>query len=846
SKNKEDKDVNGIIVFDKLIQRSTNLQNRIMYLDFETGRKVILLNNSISNWGEKERNLTQSYQDAKNLFKLIRSDLLGYNIEFQKRIDSLRFGWDNPMMIIGRTCKIEKLVNWIENGVSGYIHCLGSSGCGKSWFAKSLLDYRHMGSLSNSILMYHLGFGANSSQAVFISSLTEQVRTRFGLHQAILAEEFSSEAAQKRMIQFLECVKTNSDQEELILVIDGYDEVMTTSRNSITPLDFLPDEEMLPEGVFIILLGRPFDECGSIAKSAIRRLSDSLNKRMISFDEEPNEARLLVSTLVERELINQSDIIKTKVIELSEESPLRAAHFCALINTGVAQVIFSNNTSISNLYKSFLSGIEKKVGSIYFNSLYRPLLSILAVARAPLPLSFLADVIGVIQEKALIAVIDLSHLIRSVRDDGLGEVKLEIYHREYREYVRDVEADWVLGHNLLASFLTQIGSISSGNSEEYVDLYSSKNLIIHLIGAGKRAELIEYFKNTFSSGILIDPEQLISGLRPCETVASVQICLERLYLLREIFLELELQQDYKNTILVVIDANISGHLGSKNPKEASEILSSAISILESSDFLKKDYRLRSSLNYKLFEAYINLGLRDNAKIALERSIRIYETELRETQKADERALSLIQLVWYYIGMANCFSDEKNSKTQYMLMANNFLTLICDLKDLDDDVKNQKWRVEGYLYFNSAFVFPAEQQSFLERSIDAYKMAQIADPEDSQLLYSLISSMRALANFFYDHNSFYLARKILFEAQNLLDKLVRYDSSNLFYIRMKAILNRIKAQLDIQENDLASAISLMEIACSEMGKVKTSIINNAIKREYDLYLSELEEMKGRLN
>lgn len=409
----KDQGIYSLLTFDKI-------RKGYFFLDCFYGKKIRfpsmpLLDQWVSSLEELGK--------IKLIDQLSNSDLLNnMNITYSKKLlqsfDQIEFGSDTQKKYVNPTEQINAIQQAVcdlnEKFGNGYIHVIGEAGMGKSWISFALKHKQYFG-FANSVVKYHIRVGMRQNPEIFVASMCEQVANDQGhaVQTRIQFEKFSEK--REAVKHFFEEVLEKSYQNQLILVLDGIDELLDLENGSI--VDYLPFAHDLPEDVIIILFSRPEQELRSQAFHFINQIKSSDNYRAIDLKQFNNERKLLFKTyLIEKCAITNDHLIQ-RAIKVSKDSFLMLSLLGKLYYGFDKQSTYDELPStIDELYSNYLSQLKLGVGGSIFEKLYMKVLLILAFSPIPLDLFTISDLTGIKEEKVVFTLFDIGHFFNIHRE----------------------------------------------------------------------------------------------------------------------------------------------------------------------------------------------------------------------------------------------------------------------------------------------------------------------------------------------------------------------------------------------------------------------------------------------
>lgn len=859
----------GVLIFDKRVLSREGRPKADVYLDYEAGTKTVMA--SVPTRGLVESiDATSLALDGKEtrLAETLKADRTSYSASLHERVQRLRLGLDDAHRFVTPREAIAGLRAWLDSVPLGYLHVIGPAGVGKSWLAGNLQRADVLGEdHAGSVLTFHVGFGSAQSQAVFVSELNSQALRRFDRMQAVLAEEHTPAAARERLSRFLSDLAASSPSGEVILVVDGVDEVVDAPDRDVSILDFLPDVETLADGVHIVLFSRPIAEVGETGRRSVNRLRASAASESEAWQELPidpasGQQQQLVEKLIGDRLSGEAVELRKRVEELSSGIPLRAAHLCTLVKMSDGEALEHVGGSLAALYATYLERMQQRIGATWFNRLYRPLISVLAVAREPLDLEGLAEVLDVSAEHIFLASLDLSDCLRTRRYAGEATVFLEVSHFELRQFVRDQPEMWEEGHAKLGRcFLRWWRDEWLTQPDRRIEQYAACYLPVHLVGAQDGDGLSEVLSRSLQGDATLGLDYLrvvLDGLRGHERLVAMETVRHRLAFLADVLGRVQetLREedalgdevsDRMYGLRIQVVASLADRYAHTAPERALEFLGRAVELANAAaadlrgDGQRAIETERAVLSYKLHENLRSAGRSVEAKQALRDSLKLREELAASAVSVQERRSQLNAVIWCHLGMATFGGTSEPEKVEHLGRAESVLREIGQLGAESPEVEDQVARLQAVVASSLAAVRPDDRAGLLEQAIAAYRRARQTSPEDRFLEYSLGSAERYLANARLERDEPEAALPHMIEAEKIVVDLLEYEPANVFYIRLDAHLRRLRSRLKLREGDTADAIERMRDACRRMEAAGAVLKSALAQREIDEFRTELESI-----
>ena len=351
---------------------------------------------------------------------------------------------------------IDRLWKAIEEVDTGYVHLEGPGGVGKSYIARALKaeagEERGI-----PVLLHHIFSGSRTDHRVFITLLGDEAKEQLNWRtQEVQAKDQSAAALAEEFREFLGTLMTANQAVQLIVVLDGLDELPARESGEFALADFLPPASNLPKGCVVVLTGRRELRPGIAERIAhIRALSGEKQFRVLALDAAERKNRdLLAHYALERlpEPLRRTDLAE-RVVEKAGGRFLYVFHLVQALAAGAFTEADELPTA-DRFYPAYLARLRERVGDVLYEEVYRSLLLFLVAARAPITFDQLAGW-GLRREHLRTALYDISDFIEelrvSPRHEGVDDMDTRSRYRiAHLEFVAFVEGDAAL-----ASLLTQ-------------------------------------------------------------------------------------------------------------------------------------------------------------------------------------------------------------------------------------------------------------------------------------------------------------------------------------------------------------------------------------------------------
>ncbi|UMZ72527.1 hypothetical protein [Natranaerofaba carboxydovora] len=189
----------------------------------------------------------------------------------------------------------------------------------------------------------------------------------------------------------------NRPVEKLLLIIDGIDEIPKTKQ---TILDIIPENDSLPEGVYILLTSRLDNELKEKNKTFnLKKLQRLRNTKTITNElhikhYDDNNIKLLKKYINESILDKENDKISTYLVDKADKRFLYLKALKEILDISKEGVDLENLNDLEDLFVEYLEKLKEIYGDKYFQYLLNILI---VVATAPEPLT-ISEILYLINE----------------------------------------------------------------------------------------------------------------------------------------------------------------------------------------------------------------------------------------------------------------------------------------------------------------------------------------------------------------------------------------------------------------------------------------------------------------
>lgn len=271
------------------------------------------------------------------------------------------------------------------------------------------------------------------------------------IQHGILGVSPSASNPAEEMAGFLKNVRNaaydNYNEEKLILVIDGLDEIPAEAvKDDKKPnlFDFIPTSDMLEDGIYILLTARREDD---IEEEKVRRHINEVAKKVNScFDigRDLNDYQKILCSYIRKRLQKESKEIEEKILDLADNRFLYVRLVCTIMQKGgdLAE-------TEGRLVDVLLDRLEKDGGRKYSNKARR-ILSVLSFFNEPLSTDELSGLCGSVISLSFLALLhDLDGVLRKERTFrgtlyalAHDDMRMMI-HKSCKNVIKQLKSEWL-------------------------------------------------------------------------------------------------------------------------------------------------------------------------------------------------------------------------------------------------------------------------------------------------------------------------------------------------------------------------------------------------------------------
>lgn len=399
----------------------------------------------------------------------------------------------------------------VEGQGKGYVHLIGDSGMGKTFFVRALEAEGKDRDIP--VLAYHILAGALSDYRTFISELSDRAKEKLRFRtQEAQTRVAALTDLQEQFKEYLGQLMSANNLNRLVVAIDALDELPEPEASGAAITSLLPAPDQLPAGCFVLLTSRESlqsrvrQDLDQLAQRDAKTKATGQPEHFTKIRIRPADAenqRLLLGYLQQHlpERFRDRASIET-VLRRSGSVFLYAFHFCHALESGA----FADLQTLpegKDFYPAYLASLREATDRLY-DTVYLKALLLIAAAQTPVTLDQLVSW-GVRKQDlpydlpiALIGIKDFLRLHRVRRwHDSLsedeGEHRYDIAHEGFVRYLREdgpMAARLREAHANIArrALATHQGKWKELNAEDDAQLYNLRFVLIHLRAAGLTAD----------------------------------------------------------------------------------------------------------------------------------------------------------------------------------------------------------------------------------------------------------------------------------------------------------------------------------------------------------------------
>lgn len=328
------------------------------------------------------------------------------------------------------------LDEFIETNKKGILMLKMSRGLGKTTFVQLLDPYSINKFKKQNIYVcaYYINNIYSSEVRTFKNTVIDNLRRHgndsiAGGFISFDEKEYKSKKEELANILkvFKEIHKVNSGNEKLLLILDGLDEINDEDQQE-SIFDFIPNEELLEEGIYILLTSRSEKDIPN--KISIDSISVQTKKEInINTEENILTVKNFLKNICK---VNDEDKIK-KIMKVATNTFLYVTPVESLIRFNIN---IDDIKSEMDIFPKFLELLNKLYGEKYFNELLDILL-VLAISRQNMTINEILYILNYdeVNFKVLLYIEDIKSLLlieRTKKGNTMG-----IAHTTFRDYLNN-------------------------------------------------------------------------------------------------------------------------------------------------------------------------------------------------------------------------------------------------------------------------------------------------------------------------------------------------------------------------------------------------------------------------
>ena len=662
-------------------------------------------------FGKKCVNETPLFEDyLKHRFHESKTTLLN-----EKEIDRVRYASDDESfdLLEKSTDFIEPtaIKKWLQTSINsikkGKFLLQMERGTGKTLFCKAL-DQLALNKIDLELDILTRAYYINDIFRHSLENFSSEI-SHFILNKKVENGNFcdvfkgtlpslSSDSNKQDLAYCLNWYKMQYGVEKLLIIIDAVDEIPLSNEKSI--FDIIPDNEMLDEGVYILITSRTKSEITNYTQKKLYT---------IEFDKECSVHKKSIENITTlKQYIKKYKISEN---EVAIELLIQKADYRILYLNMLKEIILAFKINLEDIPENediidfYLNNIKSRYGEKYFQTLFYFLL-ILASLKEELPLRELAalNYDAKINHRLLANLFDLRGFVKKTRSEkgnlfSLNHILLTKYFMKH--YFEELQA-----------YITQLyRDISLFSTQDNADIY--KLAYLREYESDYKLSLSSELKSSFVLKFLLEIEQSTSP---------------RVLLISTLLLEILLKE--KN------QSNLINSISKLNKGLINQVLKLHIKkhdfllfIEKNIDTLLKNYTIEQ---YQFFKAlYINHYQYKNKKIAFK-----IVSYLMQKEENFEDILNYISMC-----KGNARPLEAMQIIQKYLKKNNFLNLQAA----------QFYYIVGRSYVDNIDYYE-QSKTYLDKSIQLYKV--------NNNTYNIKAVTNTLANYYFYKADFKQAYKLL--------------------------------------------------------------------------------------
>jgi len=377
----------------------------------------------------------------------------GLELGWLTHMKRLRFAGFDKGGYTEPTYLVEQVETALDAGVQGALRITGPAGCGKSFLARGLVE-RWRDGRPWLILPYFAVPGRGAEAAAFIAAIhgavLEEARRLepSGVYLSLPDEEARPPRVDAFADWLCNLAEVNPSCERLVLVLDGLDEIRPKEQQAVIT-SLLP--RSLPEGLFLLLVGRSDDELHPDVLGDLAGL-EPVGASPVTVVTDPsvtasNHNRAVLHRHLERIHGMKSRDRRGAVIRAAEGRFL----YVETLARGLAEGAFTIESDLpgpGQIMQKYLGWLVGRMDRIpAYGRAMEQTVALLGAARVPVPVECLVDW-GIEDRFVEEILIDLGGLLAREHQDPdelvqgiLEPYRYRIYHRELTERL-DASPEW--------------------------------------------------------------------------------------------------------------------------------------------------------------------------------------------------------------------------------------------------------------------------------------------------------------------------------------------------------------------------------------------------------------------
>jgi hypothetical protein len=386
------------------------------------------------------------------------------------------FDLDAPTRhFVGRSSVFARIDAFAATHPSGYVEVVGEAGLGKTALAAQIAKRR-----AAIVFLASVSAGTRRPQQ-FLEHACSELIIRYGLERAALPGILDNNVLLSQLL-----TEAAARARPVWLVVDGLDEAEPPPLGA-NPL-LLP--LVLPDGVFAVVTRRDGELRTSpgTPRLGIRLTRDDREQtddiEALLRDRAEHDLAVAQAIANARPAISVTEFIAS-VRQASEGNFMYLSYLLAeLAESGLR--LHQLPRGLAGYYERFWGGFSATMSSDWdlWANLYGPVLSFLTAAQEPVPVDWLANLVGrqaaEIENRVLLP---WSQLLG--RDEVAGQVRWRLVHRSFADYLDD-RIDMPAAHHAIAQHYMTAADRSVSGCVKAWDAYGLRHGPVHLAEAARR------------------------------------------------------------------------------------------------------------------------------------------------------------------------------------------------------------------------------------------------------------------------------------------------------------------------------------------------------------------------